>query len=377
MSDDFEGRLNELLQSAWGLEDGPPRLAILEEAVRLADVHGRIEEAFRLRKELIHTATFCGHPEKSLVAFSWRLAQCDREPLRFAERDLLWQFKWIVDSLPQFPQITRAQMDEMLDDMTRRYSRCGAGLRAVHKLRCMLAMEMGDVEAARQAKRQWNAAPVESGNDCPACERNHQARYLAFVGKDERSLEWVQPILAGRMRCAEIPHVTLADVLAPLWRLGRVAEAAECHLRGYRLISGNRKFLGETAMHLTFLVQTDNLGRAVQLLERHLPWAVEAPSPGRRFDLHVAALLLLERLRDVGRATVALRLPASFPNRRGDGAYPVEELLGWIEDESRELARRFDARNGNDFFSRRIAEHRRLKETITPHPLPTAFEAEE
>src|SRR5262249_28809340 len=157
----------------------------------------------------------------------------------------------------------------------RRYERCGRGLQPVHKLRCLLALDMQDLPEARKHYRPWKRAGRDWGSDCLACERNHEVRYLFAVRQDEKALETAGPILAGSLRCAEIPHATLALVLFPLLRQGRLAEAMAHHHKGYRLVAGNRKFVSEVGKHLTFLALTDNLARAVKLLEKHLAWALE------------------------------------------------------------------------------------------------------
>jgi hypothetical protein len=193
--------------------------------------------------------------------------------------------------------------------------------------------------------------------------------YLIFVGKDERAVELAEPILRGRLTCGEIPHLTYAQLLLPLVRLGRVEQAAHWHRKGYRLVAKNREFLNEVARHLTFLVVTDNRLPAVQLLEKHLAWALETLDLARRFEFYLAARLLLDRLRGLGEATLDLRLPKAFPDRRDDGRYEVAGLLGWFDGELRDLADRFNARNGNDHFTQRIDENRRLTEQVSPHPL--------
>jgi hypothetical protein len=372
VSDDYVRRVEALGRQANVLEPGPSKLALLEEALRLADSHNDDERAYGLRQAIIEVGTFAGYPEKSIVAFSWCLARADRAPEAHDEGDLLWKYKWIMNFVPGFPQIARRQIDEMFADMARRFRRAGASLRPVYKLQCRAALAMGDREAARAYQRQWRAAPVGWPSDCPACERDDEVEYLIQVGKDERALELAGPILAGRLRCAEIPHLTLARVLLPLLRLGRVEEAARQHLRGYALAARNRDFLPEMARHLTFLVLTDNLGRATQLFENHLPWALETAELGRRFPFYLAARLLLERLQDGGRAALALRLPRTFPLHDDSGRYEVAALAAWLDEALGVIAGRFNERNGNNSFTQRIADNRRLKELVRPFPLPPA-----
>jgi hypothetical protein len=371
MSGDYSVRVEELLDEASMLEDGPARLMLLEEAVRLADSAGDAELGFDVRQELIHAATFGGYPEKSLVAFTWCLAQRDRDHGGQLGHGMLWKYKWIGNALPEFPQIPLGQIHGVLDDMSRRYEQAGMSLRAVHKLRCGLAMGMGDREAARAHHRAWREAAVDSVSDCPACERNHRVKYLCFLGREAEGMTYAAPILQGRLRCAEIPHATFARVLVPLVRLGRVEEAMAYHRQGLRLVTSNRSFVREVALHLTFLALTDNLAHAVRLLEKHLGWALEKEGHARRFDFFLAVRFLLERLEAAGKAAVRLRLPAALPLRSPGGEYAVGELAAWFDADLQALAARFDARNGTDWFARRLAENRALKVLVVPFPVPS------
>jgi hypothetical protein len=370
MSTDFESEVDELLRQSYRQGAGPAKIALVEGAVRLADAHQRTDLGFATRKELIRAATLCGSPEKAMVAFTWCLGWCDREPERFSEDDILWQYKWIMGNVSEFPQVTREQIDGMAEDMTQRYQRCGRGMRAVHKLRCLIAMDMERHDDARTFQRLWRAAPVERGNDCNACERHHQVSYLLFAGRDERALELAAPIVAGRLRCSEIPHTTLPRLLLPLMSLGRVEEAMNHHLAGYRMVSDNPEFLTSAARHLRFLVLTLNLPRAVQLFEKHLPWAVETLAPLRRFSFYVAVKLLLEVLSETRHETIAVRLPKCVPVSSEERSIRVADLAAYFNDECRVLAERFDARNGNDEFTRRLDHTTEWKKLIIPHPLP-------
>jgi len=365
--------LDELVEQARRLPDGPAKLALLEEAVRRADVQQQPKLGFALRKDLIRAATFSGAKEKAMVAFSWRLAQCDREPEQFAEDDLLWEYKWIVDSATDFPQITRGQIADMLADMERRYERGGRGKRAVYKLRCLTAQAMGLAEEARAAHRLWNDAPLGKGTDCPLCERNSLVQYQLLAGDEERALELAEPLvgtLGKVLRCAEVPHETYAAVLLPLLRRGRLDEASNYHALGYRLVAGNAEFLHAVARHLRFVTATLNLARAVQLFEKHLPWAVETNNPFRRFEFYQSARFLLETLRETHQETVAARLPAALAVAHAERSYRVADLAAYFDEQCRELAERFNARNGNDYFTRRRNEPAEWKQLITPHPLP-------
>jgi hypothetical protein len=362
--------VEELLDRAEGLDEGPAKVALLEEAVRLADTHGDVEEGYRARQVLIRAATFGGLPDRALVAFSWCLAQSDREPESFPVGELLWEYKWVVGHIYEFPQVGLGQIESMMGDMARRYAEAGSTLRAIHTKGRQLAIHRGDRRSAAREHRALHSVPRDWLSDCPACERDADVEYLAWCGKDSEALEHAGPILKGYYTCAEVPQRTYARILLPLVRLGRVEEAMAWHVKGYRMIARNPNFLTYVADHLTFLVLTDNLARGVKLLEKHLGDALATPAMSWRFDFYLASRLLLERLREQGQETLKLRLPKYFPLHHAEGRYSVKELEGWFAGQLKELAGRFDARNGTKAFARKMREHRRLRGLVSPCPLP-------
>jgi hypothetical protein len=370
MSSAYEAQIKELRRQALDLEDGPTEVSLLEEAVRLADTHQRIDLGFSVRKDLIRAATFGGSPEKALVHFSWRLAQSDRDPERFSEQDLLWEYKWIVDSLVDFPHITRQQIEDALADMTRRYRRLGLSLRSVYKLQSSIAADMGELAEARRAQRLWEKTPRDGSSDCLACDQNHRVYHHVSVGKFDRAVEAAGPILSGRMNCHVVPHSTLGRVLYPLLRLGRVEEAMAAHVRGYRLIRDNPEFLARIGNHVQFLAWTDNLSRAVKLFENHLSWALSTRDEAARFTFFLAARFLFERLQAVGRPSLRMRLPRAFGEYQESGRYETAAVRRWLHEACTDLAARFDARDGNNAYARQLKYAERMwKRWVVPHPL--------
>lgn len=361
--------VERLRAQAQELPEGGPRAALQEEAVRLADAHGDVDLGYQVRNDLIDTATFGGYPEKALVAFSWCLAQCDRRPEQFPESAMLWKYKWVVGALERFPQITRPQIEQTLDDLEQRFLRCGATPYAVLKLRCNSLDSMGDLRKAKQLYRRWQAAPRDWLSDCHACCEQSAVETLVEWRQDEAALAKAAPLLQGRLRCRDVPTLTYARVLLPLVRLGRVAEAAHWHRRGYRALSAARHWLRETAYHLDFLVLTDNTAKALRGFEKHLPLTLDNLDQSHVLRLYLAGQLLFARLAEVGKTTVRLRVPSGLPFHDAGGAYEPRRLAAALAESCREIAARFDARNGNRYVSRQVAAHRRLRRFLTPHSL--------
>lgn len=367
MVDDFDDRIDELLFEASELPYGPARLAIAEEAVRYADVHNQIQRAYDARIELIQTAVFSCAIDRAMVAFAWCQSQVDKNPEQFDQTPLLWSQKWIVNHLPGFPQYSRQQIMALLGDLETRFRRAGASMRSVYKLHCQVGMDIYESEQVRTNLPFWQDSPRDDLTDCEACDFDVLINLHTFLGEYEEAVAQGKQILKRRIRCAEVPHRTYASLLGPLFHLGRLEEAMQYHKKGYPMISSSKSFLASASDHLLFLVLTDNTAKAVRLFEKHLPWTYTDPDQQKRLLFLSAALRLLQTLEQREVATIRLRLPTTFSGYQSNGLYQTADVRKEIEDIVRNLARRFDQRNGSSGCSSLIQFQQQI--AISPFPL--------
>jgi hypothetical protein len=364
--------VEDLIHRSYSYRDGDPAaIELLERAVRLADSQNDIALGWEARDRLMDAATMGGYPEKTLVAFTWNLAQFDRhkEAYDWDEHDLLWKYKWVINSLWSFPSISPAQIEAAFSDFAARLERAGYSRRTLYYFRAKYAHSTGDFAAAEAWRTQWERAQDDALSDCDACEASFAVDYLVSQRDDLAALEAAAPILNGRLRCAEVPHVTLARVLEPMLRLGRADDAVGAHQRGYRMVKDNQEFLVSTGQHLAFLAYTHNLPEALKLFEHHLPWALETADPERRFSFYSDALVLTRRLRDAGVAHVHLRLPKTFAVQPEPDGYNVVALETALRVEASQIAAAFDARNGNTHHTSRLEPDETLLRDTPPVPL--------
>jgi len=359
LSEDWRAQYDDLLRRARRLRHGKSQVDLLEEAVRLADLHHDDDRGFSARIELTSDATFSGFPEKALVAFGWCRAKCEKDPERFAERRLAWNNKLILHNLMTFPQITRAQIDDALADMEKRWQRCGLSMRPYHMFRAIYALELGRPDLHEHYAKWWKAKR-DSMADCQACELDSRIMFLVEWRDYEEAIREAAPIVNGRMSCAEVPHRTLARLLLPALRLGMHDEAAEFQRRGERLIEANLQLLQHAGSHVTYLVLTKNPTHALEMFERHVPNALESFDKQQRFRFHLGARVLFRSLLRAKVEHVKLRVPEAFPiepETRESDSFSVARVSEWIDGQCLDLATRFDRRNGTDACTREIAAH--------------------
>ena len=345
----------EVLMHASGLADGPAKVAMLEEAIALADNSNDVETAYLARTELLGAALQQGMGERLVVAFSWCLAQSDRDPQAFPETELLWQYRWVMFAMPSFPGVSKAQIDSMLADMEMRYRRAGSTLRGYYLLRKAVRRMMGDRFECQEAFAAFKAARRDSLSDDAVTERTFSLDYHVFMQEYRLAYTTMQPFLTGEIRDKHFLAATFSTMLVPMLRLGHVEAAMNNHKKCYPLISENPRYIGDIGDHMKFLTLTNNLTRATRIYEKHLTTALSVKDRLKQFTFHLGAALTLSQLAKE-RETVRLRLPKTFDGYQSEGTYVVAALRDYSLGHVRGEAEAYDARNGNDFYAKQVAE---------------------
>jgi hypothetical protein len=360
-----------LLNEAGRLEDGPARLALFEEAVRLADLHADDAASFELRQRMFWSAIVSGQADKMLVAFAWCLAMADRQPERFPERQLFWRYCYSVPGVMRtFPQFGRSQIEGVFDDLYAHLRRSGRGIRAVVGQQALTCLYLGDLDRAADLWERQAREQIDPELHDPMIAQKEVAHYHLIRGDEPAALDGAEPLFAGRVP-GRPPHLMFAHLLPLLVRAGRVAEAVHWHRVGYPVLAAQILALGEIGKHVEFLALTGNLDLGVTLLERHAPWLPVTHEVIDRYNFLLGCRFLLERLREERGPSARLRLPADFPGHRPDGDYVLDAVVAAVDAAACELAARYDARAGNDWFGRTTtAFSRSLHGSIVRHPLP-------
>lgn len=342
--------VHELIHRSWDTPDGPARIVAVEQVLAKAEALGDPDLLYSAHAAATSGYHQSGEPMKAMMTFARCLADYDADPGRRSQNDehlLLWQFKHMVSSMTLFPQLPLERTMAVLDDMQRRYQSGGHSMQAVYAYRHDVAAHLGDEEQADHWYRLWDTAPRDALSDCAGCDPSSKAHHLAWRGRDEDAIALAQEALSGRLTCSEQPHGILTTLLFPYLRTGRLDEARDAHRRAYRALDDNKAELGRVARHIEFCGATGNEARGLELIERHLPWLEQAPTPKTEMEFAAAAALVLRRLTEAGQG--------DLPVRRAAGEISVAELGRQLAERAVALSLRFDERNANTHQSGRIA----------------------
>jgi hypothetical protein len=130
------------------------------------------------------------------------------------------------------------------------------------------------------------------------------------------------------------------------------------------MITSKVSLLTYVSDHLLFAALSGDFQKVSQLLERHFRWTIKNTNVHDRYLFYRAAWVSLEMMLDSGRTTIKLRMPDSFPlyQYSQNHHYEVSRLKEFFESRGRDLAEKFDRRNGTAQFAIELAETLALRE---------------
>lgn len=334
----MEEKYEQLISESYSLPRGDTKVAVLEKAVRIADTHLTTEHSFQARMELTDAAIIAGRAEKAILSFAWCLNEYDKHPNQYNSFNMMWQYKWIIAGITDFPEITTKKIKETLEDLRKRFLSLGYNHRVYYKQKMCYYEHIGDFPKMVEYYHKWDQEGRDMISDCNACEVHQKADILLTLERFEEAYQAAQPIFDGTISCRNVPHCTYGIFLLPLLEQNKNEEAAEFHRRGMNLIDGQSGFLDTAIEHLEYLIVVD-LDQAISFFEKYLPQALDSLVPNTKYHFYRAAVILFDYLDETNKKTLQM---------------PDHVTPEGIEKELYEIAKKFDLRNQNDKYVNQI-----------------------
>ncbi|WP_285725812.1 hypothetical protein [Psychromicrobium xiongbiense] len=395
--------LEDLLEQIHSMPFGPQEMALVQRVVAEADELGADDLSYLARLHLLGSASMTGDTEAVLTSFTWCLGKHDADPVAFPYEvegyDLLWYFKHMSGYFSANPGFSLAQLGQMLDEMEQRYRAAGVGMSGVWQARFSAAQATGHLAEAGRMRQERDGIARDNYSHCEACVRAGDIDYFEELGQPQEALRLYDEIIEQGLSCGDEPESCESGSLLRLLRAGRLEDASQAHLRSYRGARNNPDGFPMMWHHLLFCAVTGNESRGLDILERTLHGLAEDPLDlRRRFHALLGYGVLLDAVSRAGHGDLPIRAadaaalvpvlgvapePSVAPEPRvnptsvdpATGSAPrkgftVRTLAEVAWRGAEELASRFDARNGTEYFSAQLC---RARDLATEHyDLPIA-----
>lgn len=340
-----EGKLTGI----WGIQD---RLG------REGDVDGKV----RWIKTLFSTASDQGRFDFTLKGFGELRRMYATDPACAHLRgDVLWYFKWIVEHLPEYADVSRETIEKVFADMQAFYVAEGESQRPVYSLRCQAAVYMGDTALADEYYAKWQDEPQGNSDDCAACEADREIIYLMSKEEKDKAVEVGTPILKGEVGCDDTP-AALTRLMGALFELDRrdIAFAIQQGVEKY--IRRSPGFLSSLGGHVLMALMVGKLDRSRRLATvalmrvRNSRSDMDNFSALRSVGLWAALAAVVSQMAGKDLRLAATLLPGAKADATGK-AELVDVATACLEEAQR-LATALDKRNGTARFTTRLDEVR-------------------
>ena len=231
--------------------------------------------------------------------------------------DCLWKFKWIVSGVAQSSVIEKELIDEANEAMLFYYERMELSLASYYKALMNQNIDMGDTREMRANYELWKKLAKDDMADCEACEASDEIAYLNFAGEHAAALELAAPILSGELTCGEVPHTTYAPILFSMIKTGKIEEAKTLLPKAAATIESNPRVINEIAPLIEIAVRLDERETALNLARKHS----EAILDGNDDLNDLRFFIAVSAFGDENDYKIALEIAGKFDARNGNTYY--------------------------------------------------------
>lgn len=231
--------------------------------------------------------------------------------------DCLWKFKWIVSGVAKSSVIEKELIDEANEAMLFYYERMELSLASYYKALMNQNIDMGDTREMRANYELWKKLAKDDMADCEACEASGEITYLNFAGEYAAALELAEPILSGKLTCGEVPHTTYAPILFSMIKTGKIEEAKALLPKAAATIESNPRVINMVAPLIEIAVRLDERETALSLARKHSAAILDGNDDlnDLRFFIAVSAF------GDENDYKIALEIAGKFDARNGNTYY--------------------------------------------------------
>mgnify|MGYP002744522663 CR=1 FL=1 len=331
----------------------------------MADMAGDDQLAIDARLALAEARYRSNEEWRALGPFIWLLSRLDKRPDLFDSgrlRRMGWSYERAVPVAADNPAVSTGQLRELETGLKKFARFMGGSMHAVHGSLLHAAIMLGLEEEAAAEFDAWRSTTAHDGAE-PGERDTVRAIEWASIHQDwEAAVAAAEPVLSRGSEGfdgEEQPGLVHGEALLPLLASGRSQTAWEAHVHAYRALRSDPRVIGRLGKHLEYLALSGRAARGLRLMRGYVGRADEAQSARALMDLLAGAVLVLRESERDGRGEEPLdaEIPSAStwcPGPDIGPGMPLRTARELMEDWVRQIAARYDARNGNTAVSTRL-----------------------
>ncbi|WP_027626112.1 hypothetical protein [Clostridium lundense] len=357
----YEDKIKEFVFKAYDYMDVRKYslcVPLLEKAANIAKENNDILMEMYCKFDLIKAYIFSNQAKKAMITFFWCVSQMEQgytdDKVVY---QVIWEYKYILDNMHNYLAIPNEKINQTFEKMKNFYLENNLSLSPYYSLK-VEAYQSGiaDGTSIEEYYQKWiTTSPDDRYEDCTACTINKKVTYYIFMGDYKQALQQGKDILNGRFTCGEVPSTTFANLLIPVYSLGKYELAEEFHKKGLRLINGDKELITSIPYHIMYL-SISNIEKGIEVFQKNYSALFKNESAATTMWFDAACYALFSNINKKGIEKIKLRLPKNSPIYSGDD-YDIKALEKYFLDETEKLMNAFDKKNGNYIVSEFLKRH--------------------
>ncbi len=351
------------------MEHGKARMAGIRAAIEAADEHKDISYQIYFRTQFCEESTFYGDDLDMVVMFPEILSLADRNPdapttqfnsgYRNSYDHVLWIYKWLLEDCESFYQISMEDCQRFFEDYKRRCIAFGYNLRPYYEYIYSFYDCMDDPRSD-EAFAEFYRLPRDGNCNCKACERNLEIEYYLKRDNLEKAKELSKEIENYSLICSakEKNRAWLRlkkHFLHYYLRHEDYGKFVEYSRLLERYMNGEREF--ECWDDFLKGYACVDIGKALKIYKKCWKDWMEERCPADIYENNKSACIFFRELKKVRKGNfIKISFDTDFPLYQENGKYRIEDLYQFHWKRAKEVAEKFDARNGTNSYCKGLEE---------------------
>ncbi len=363
----MEGNYNpQKLKAAYGrLGHGKAKADAMRYAIQQADLNNDIPYMVFFRQEFCNEAMWYADEIDIYTVFPELLSLIDRYPdtepvlpnndINDIMEDILYIYGSMVVDSSDYYQIPFKECERLFDDYTKRMTSAGYSASLPYRYRAAFYTETGHSAKAAEYFNAYKKCPADP-DECPGCLTTSEIHYYLFNNMKEKADQLAAKIEDGTIACRE----DAANKSFSLLRLkinyveyyimhGDYERAAECSDVLRCKNRQEREFVAPDFEMCSYVYK--NPGHGMNLYRNHWhEWEKDRDPYDKFISFMCAACFFKGIKKQRDKDTVKIYADNSFPLYNGSNVYKLDSLIEYYYNGAKEIAGKFDNRNGTSKF---------------------------
>ncbi|MBQ3545573.1 MAG: hypothetical protein IJA34_11425 [Lachnospiraceae bacterium] len=350
------------------IEHGKARISAIKEAVKKADENNDVTYSLNFRLELCYESNLYGDSMDMLVIFPQVLKIIDEHPDIPCTLEggyingldaVLWQYKWVLGTCNSYYQIPLDDCLKFAEDFKNRCISYGYTLKSYYKHLHYL-YESIDEEYSEKCFLEYMKLPRDGNSDCKACDRNIAIGYYLDKNNIEKANELAKDIDEYKLTCngGHEAWLRMNAHYMHYYLNKKDFDNANVYIKRIkRKMSLTKEKEHNYAEDFFYYYIYMDIGKALKLYKENWKDWLNEKTPADKFDVGIYEVIFFKKLgKHVKGDTIKLQFDKSFPLYNSKGIYKIKELEDFYYNLTKDIALKFDKRNGTDSFMKELEE---------------------